>query len=210
MTVATIFAGTNDAVLSTGPQAVYANARSGVGAGASAGTATTEQSGQEKVGGNFFCYEYALDFDTSSIPANAIISSAVLSLFANSKQSGGSGAGIHQARLTTFAGSNPAAADFVAGASLAGLTLLAHTGAQSAISTAAYTDFIDDAMAANIVKGGHTRILVTTDRLAAGTAPTAAEYVNWRTADTAGTTSDPKLVITYTVPAGRSQAVVVA
>lgn len=206
MTVATIFAGTNDGQMRCN-NATYLTARSGGGTFTVDTTNTDQLSGQELFSGQYYCYEYALDFDTSAIPANAIISSAVLSLAAGTKGDGTTSA-IHRARLSDW-GATLTSADWVPGASLAALPLLAHI-AQTAVATSGYNALTDDAMAANIVKGGNTRMLMVTDRMEAATVPTTTEFVRWRTSDTAGTTSDPKLVITYTVPAGSSQAVVVA
>jgi hypothetical protein len=209
MTVATIFAGTNDGQLACS-NATYATARSGGGTLAVDTSATTAYQGQELYSGVFYCYVYGLDFDTSAIPANAIISSAVLSLCPYSKLANNGSAPVVRARLSDW-GTTLTTADWIAGASLSGLPLLAHI-AQADVVTSGnpYNAFTDDAMAANIVKGGHTRMLIVSDRLEAGTAPgTGQEYVRWIAMDFTGTTYDPKLVVTYTLAVGSSQAVVV-
>jgi hypothetical protein len=188
---ATILAGGNSGRIRS-QDATYATARSG-------GTLTTTaatlygQVGQDFATPNYTCHETFLDFDTSGIPADATITSAVLSICGEGDSS-----------ATDFTikviardwGTTLENADWIAGADLdAAGTLVAHYATVSGWASApSFNAFIDDAMAASIVKGGHTRLVLYSDRHAAGNTPTGTEYV-WT--DAVNSTS-AQLVISYT------------
>lgn len=188
-----IFAGTNDGEMRCN-DATYATARSGGGTFAVSTAATSSAVGQELFAGQSYCYESAFDFDTSTVGTD-IVSAATLSLWGSSTATGGTSSFTHQARLSDW-GATLTSADWIAGASLSGLTLLAHL-AQASVSNGTYNDFVDDAMAANVNRSGNTRMIVHTTRLANGDAPTGTEYEKFSNADTAGTSNDPKLTITH-------------
>ena len=135
-----------------------------------------------------------LAFDTSSIPDGDTVSAAVLNLTALAD--GSTTDFTIEARLSDW-GTGLTTADYVAGASLSGLTLLAHRATSSGW-TAAY-DLTDDAFPANVNKTGTTRLLLCSSRTTAGTSPTIDrdEYVYAYSADQTGTTRDPKLTVTY-------------
>ncbi len=178
--------------------ATYATARSGGGTFATDTTATFTECGQELFGGVYYCYEAFWDFDTSSIPADAVITSATLEVYVVSLNTTSSAAGILRARVKDW-GASVTSADWVAGASVSGQTLVAHTVAMSSLTASAYNTFIDDALVANIVKAGTTRLMVTSDRFEAGTVPTGApngsEYASL---ETANGSNPPKLTVTWT------------
>ena len=138
-------------------------------------------------------YELFISFDTSSI-GSGTISTATLNMTIQEDRTGGSDFNI-QARLHDW-GTSVTTADWVAAASLSGKTLLAHKSTVGISNGSAY-DFTNDALVANINKSGSTRMLLASDRFAAGTIPSGEEFVHLRTADYTGTTNDPKLVITY-------------
>lgn len=193
MTTLTVFGDTADGAVESS-DATYSTMRSG--SGLSAFTVTTtwivgQQTGY--VGDQIF-----LAFDTSPLGAGATITSAVLSLY-GSENASATDFDV-QARLLDW-GTTVTTADWVAGASLSGLTLLGSFNT-SAYSLEAYNAFSDTAMTANINKTGFTRMVIASSRLSNGDVPTGNEYVGFYLANEAGTTKDPKLVITYTTPAG--------
>lgn len=151
--------------------------------------------GQRLEGATYRCWESFLSFDTSSIPDDATIDSVVLSLFGDGDFS--STDFTLQARLRDW-GATLTTTDYVPGANLAALTLLA-TVTSVGWSLAAYNDFTSEAaFAANINKTGETRLVIVSSRLVAGNVPTGLEFVTAHHSETSGTTNDPKLVVNYT------------
>jgi hypothetical protein len=155
--------------------------------------------GQLRSGGEFFyhyeVYESFLAFDTSALNGMSI-SSAVLNLTCNSHNFS-----INfdiQIRLRDW-GASLTITDWVAGGSLSSLTLLAHLST-SLFPQGSSADFTNDAMPANVNKTGFTRMVVCSSRTAGNSAPSNDDYVGIRAVDYAGSTSDPKLTITYSEP----------
>lgn len=177
---------------------VYANARASAD---TVSTTATERIGQvyNSAGGTYACYELFVAFNTSTIVDTAVVSAATLSM---------DGAGdssttdfTAQVRPKVWTPSGLTTADFVAGADLSSLTLLA-TWASSSYSSG-YNNFSSEAAFNSAInKTGNTELLIHSDRHAAGTTPSGNEYVLFTMANETGTTTDPKLVVTYTVPAG--------
>lgn len=166
--------------------AVYANARAGAGLFGSASLLMGQY-------GAYNIYEAFLRFDTSFLGTDTI-TSAVLSLYVNNNSSVTDF--IAEARLHPW-GATLETADWVAGASLSGLTLLA-TLDTSAVTGAAYNDFTDVALPANINKTGFTNIMLSSSNHRLGNAPTADEYLGVDTKANGGTTTGPKLTIVST------------
>lgn len=152
--------------------------------------------GQTWNGFNYLIYEVFLSFDTSSIPDDAVISAVELSLYGNGDLSD-TDFDI-EARLYDW-GASVTTADWVAGASLGGYTLLA-SRSTSGLSVAGYNAFTENGsnFRDNINKTGTTSILLCSSRHRAGNTPTGNEYVTFFSTDETGTTKDPKLVVTYT------------
>lgn len=173
--------------------ATYATARSGSSLVAYTSELTVE-SGQAISGGVYYCLETFLSFDTSSIPAGATITAVELSLDGYSDR--GYQAFTNEVRVRDW-GATLTTADYVAGADLSALTRVA-TLASSAYS-AGYAACTEDGTNFRnaIVKGGMTRLLITSDRLAAGTTPTTFEMQDFTANPLAGGSPDPKLVVTY-------------
>lgn len=177
--------------------AVYLTARSG-GGGAVADP-LLGSCGQILSGGDYHCIEGFLKFDTSAIPDNATITSATLSLYGSANESAQDFTLVAAIRDW---GDTLDAADYVAGASLSALTTVA-TFASSGWSVAGYNDFTDVALPANISKAGLTRLILYSSREAAADVPSADfERVDWYLTAEVGTSKDPKLTVTYTVPSG--------
>lgn len=187
MATLTVYSTNGEFIYSQG--AVYSTARSG-GTFSVFGAGTQITVGQDA---GYYCYQGFMDFDTSSLGATASISSAVLSLFLRSDGS-----------VTDFTvtaayrdwGSSLTSGDFVAGASLSGLTTVA-TLATSTFTTGQYYSFTDVAMPANVQLTSNTRILLYSSRQSGNNTPSGPEYVGFY--GSADPTLKPKLEITYTL-----------
>lgn len=202
MTTLTVYADASDGYLYSNG-ATYALTRSGAGVQVNT-TLTTVPPGQsyDSYGAGWEVYEAFESFDTSSIGAGATVTSTVLTV--TSDQTYSDTAFSFEARLKDW-GATLDAADWVAGASLSGLTLLAHYALGGGFVFGTAYNFIDDAFPANVNKTGSTRIIVCSSRTTSGTAPVgdpSYEYAFYRSADYTGTTSDPKLVVVYTASSG--------
>ncbi len=202
MTTATFYANTADGYLQSRDDS-YSLARAGTGASlGSSASATTAYVGQANDGAPGFvygCFELFLSFDTSSIPDGAGITSVTLSLY-----------GETDASATNFTinaraydwGASLTTADWIAGASLSGNTLLA-TFATSGFSVAGYNDFTSEAAFRTAInKTGTTYIVLSSSRHEGNNTPTGAEYVKTWTANETGTSKDPKLTVVYSEVTG--------
>lgn len=177
--------------------ATYATARSG--SGLTVFTGPILGVGQLLSGGTYTCIEYFVSFDTSSLGAGATITSAVLSI------QGGGGTPDQsdtdftvEARAFNF-GASVTTGDWVAGASLGSSTLVCHFDTSAGWGSG-YNAFTNDALPANINKTGTTYIMLSSSRHRGNNTPVGLEKVSLKTSQTAGTSSDPKLTITYTAP----------
>ena len=144
-------------------------------------------------GGNTV-FETFLAFDTSALTSGATVSAAVLRVTSYADIS--TTDFDIQARLRDW-GTTVEAADWVAGGSLSGLTLLGSYATSSGFTVGTGYDLSDTAMAANVNKTGSTRMLLCSDHTVGNTAPTGDEWVYIYSADESGTTRDPKLTVTY-------------
>lgn len=201
MTVTTVFAtepGGNGFVRSS--DATYATARSG---------GTLLASGNHSIGQEFNtgaavyrCLESFVIFDTSGIADTDTVSAVVLSLDGSSDGSTQDFTVV--ASASSYDGGAVATTDYVAGASLAGLTEYATWS--TAGYSADYNAFTQSAgFPAGINKTGNTPIILFSDRHRDATAPNVdgtLETVAFIDADAAGTTTDPKLDITHAAGGG--------
>ena len=148
--------------------------------------------------GSYACYESFIAFDTSSIPDGATITQVELSLYLTDDKSDTDFT--VQVRPKTWTGSGLTPADWVAGADIDALTLLATLNSSGIGATGAYKTFAENGsnFRAAINKTGNTELILTSSRHAAGNTPTGYEYLVFQDADNAGTDQDPKLVVTYT------------
>ena len=205
MTTDTFFAGTSDGYIRCA-NATYATARSG------GGTFVVDSSstgglpvGQLLQTGMYYVWETFLSFDTASIPDDAIIDSVSLELYGSAHSVTSSGFTI-EARMYDW-GASLTSADFIPGASLSALPLVASkvlttdadwnlAGYNALTSESAFVD--------NINRTGLTSIVLDSSRLVAGSAPTGIEQVQAFSADHGGilTDGDPRLVVEYHLPPG--------
>lgn len=196
MAVLTVYSDAADGGISSS-DAAYSNARSG--SSLTADTTSAINIGQTSppiYSTLYSCYEGFFGFDTSLVPDIATISTAVLGLVSVSDFSNTDFT--IEARLYDWS-TTVTTADWVAGASLSALTSLA-TFATSGWATSGYNSFTDVAMPANINKSGFTRIICYSSRHSGNNTPSTLEFVSVVSGDNTGTSSDPKLVITYTLP----------
>lgn len=142
---------------------------------------------------SYDCYEGFVSFDTSSVLGT--VSSATLSLYGGVDGSTAADFTVN-ARLKSY--STLDASDWVAGASLSALTLLA-TFNTTGFSTSGYNVFTSQAaFLSNINQSGVTGIILSSSRHEAGTAVAANntdEYVRMHASVASGTTQDPRLVV---------------
>lgn len=193
MTVSTIYGIAGDGYVES-TNTTYATARSGSSLWATTTDGNNIVVGQIFATPNYFIEEGCIGFDTSVVGADSV-SVAVLSLWLLTD--GSATDFVNQARLQTWSVGGLTTADWVAGASLT-QTLLASINSSGIGATGAYKNFTSEAaFLTNINGGGNTEIILCSDRHVAGTTPTGDERLHWDDADTAGTSQDPKLVVTH-------------
>lgn len=151
-------------------------------------------------------------FDTSSLGAGATISSAVLSLYLQVASTANAlgNMTVHIASATTAANNDIVNADY----SARGTTTFANI-AQASLSTSAYNDFTLNASGiTNVSLTGISKFSVQSDwdinNSFTGTwVISSSTFVAFSAADIAGTTEDPKLVVTYTAaPASSHRGII--
>ena len=165
---------------------------------------------------DYTVYESFLQFDTSLLPDTAIIDAAVLTLYYDMSIYGADPdagyylnpvAHVVEARIKDW-GTDVTSADWVAGASLSGLTKVATRSFSG--NTAYYPGpkvFTSEAaFAANINKTGATYLILCTDKQVAGTAPTSwgTEMSAFRSGTSSPVYGYPELVVTYHMPGNPS------
>lgn len=202
MTVTTVYAANSGRIESVGT--TYAIARAGTGTlnvdPASVSVATGKAGQFRGSATNYRVYETFMSFDTSVLPAGAAVTAVELDWYGftdNSDQDF-----TIEARMSTWTPGGFTSADFVAGASLSGLTLVA-TFDTTGWSTAGYNAFTDVAFPPNINMTGTTEILLCSSRTTGNNTPTSGvpnETVDGYLETQAGTSQDPKLVITHVMP----------
>lgn len=196
MTTSTFYASTADGQIESS-NATYATARSGGTLVANTG-GTSVNVGQVT---GYACYEAFLSFDTSTIPDGDIITSVTLSLDGTGATDGSDTDFTINARIYNW-GAGLTTADWIAGASLSGNTLVA-SRSTSGWSASGYNALTSEAAFLTAInKTGVTYLVISSSRHEAGTAPTGNEYVGFATAEASGTTHDPKLVVTHVAPTG--------
>lgn len=186
MTTYTIYSGSADGyIFSSG--GTYAQNRAGNSLN-TFNTSTGAYVGQDGTSGTDSVWEAFLTFDTSTVVGT--VSSATLSVY-----------GIENGTTTDFTataalrdyGTTLENADWVAGASLSGLTTVATFNTTG--YAASYMAFTDVALPANVNTAGSTRLLLYSSRHSGNNDPTGFEYFGFSTSENTGTSQDPKLVI---------------
>lgn len=197
-TVTTIYSSTADGYLESSSGGYTIARAGGQFLSAFTGSATIDV-GQRRFAGKdvlYYCIEGFLSFDTSTIDDSDDVTDVSLSLWLTADNS-----------VTDFTieareqnwGASLETGDFVAGASLSGLTLLASLSTSGIGGTGAYKAFTSEAAftSATNLKTGTVYVLLSSSRLRTGDQPSGNEYVSFSSADQTGTTQDPKLTITH-------------
>lgn len=202
MTVTTVFSGATDGWIdsSDGNSDTYSTARAG-GTFTVDTAATTFRAGQSHTAGkvpHYNCYEGFLQFDTSAISDSDVVSIITLDLWLTTD--GSTTDFTLEARERDW-GASLTSGDYVAGASLSGLTLMASIASSGIGATGAYKTLTSQTafLTATNLKTGTVFLLMDSDRQVSNTAPgstTIDESLTFSSADNTGTTQDPKLTIT--------------
>jgi len=140
-------------------------------------------------------YRTFLYFDTSSIPDDAIISSAILSIYGKTDYSTTDFNLVVQNGQPTYPHDPAVAGDYL---------YTQYTGDGGSINTSAYTtvgynDIVLNATGRSWLDlSGTTKFAIISSRDISATQPSNSEMVEFYLADQAGEANDPKLVISYT------------
>jgi hypothetical protein len=198
-TVGSFYSSASDGYLYS-TNATYATAQSGAGLGVGYG-GTTTGTGQYLTSGVYYIYRSHLYTDTSTLGADADITAASLFVYAEQDIS------TTDFNLTAVAStaSDPLTAT-VGNWTAIGATSFGSVSTVG-ISLTAYTEIVLNASGlANINKTAATQWGLRSDRDISATAPTGWEYLGFYTSERAGTSQDPYLSVTYTVPTAISVA----
>lgn len=140
------------------------------------------------------CYETFIGFDTSSIPDDAVVTAATISFWPTTLSATTS----FTAEVYAFDfGATVTTADWVPGANIGAMTLLASL-ASASLTTGAQRVFTSTGdFAAAINKTGDTRLLVCTDRLRNGNNPANSQNAFFAPGEDATVAMRPVLSVTY-------------
>lgn len=173
----------------------YASARAGSAFFSVDNTGTAIKVGQRYNAGLtwYLLYEGFVGFDTSGIPDSDEITDAHVSLYINADATSPDFTVVMYANDW---GASLTSGDWVAGASLSGLTVVG-SYPTSGFAVNSYHDLGGSGLAEEINPTGFTRVLIASSRLRDGNAPSGDEYFEFRASEQTGTTQDPKLVVTH-------------
>lgn len=204
-TVTEVFADTADGFVSS-TNATYSTARSG--SGLSANTTADLRVGQSRPK-DYLVEQGFLTFDTSAIDDGDTIDSVTLALWLTTDSS--SADFVTEAREYDWGGSLTTT-DFRAGTALAALTLLASINSSGIGATGAYKSFTSEAafLTATGLKTGMVNVHLSSAEQRLNSAPAGNEFLVWESANTAGTSNDPKLTIVHSASGITGTAAVVA
>ncbi|MGR6923080.1 hypothetical protein ACU635_53250 [[Actinomadura] parvosata] len=194
-TVTTVFSSTADGSIESADGSAYSTARAGTGTLFVDTNPNNIDVGQTHP--VYLVYEGFISFDTSSIPDAATVSAVALALWLTADQSN---IDFTLEARTYDWGSSLTAGDWVPGANLGSLTLLASLATSGIGATGAYKTFASEVafLAAPNIKTGIVHVMLSSSRTRLNTAPSSnIEKCTFSAADTTGTTQDPKLTITH-------------
>ena len=169
--------------------ATYATARTG----GTLGLWNNHRVGQSLVTITYNCYESFLIFDTSGIPDTDTVSAVIASLDGSANNS--TTDFIAGLAASAYDGGSVVTGDWVSGASIPTPELATWDSAGYSAAYNAFTETADFKDAIN--KTGNTSLILYSQRHRDATVPTDLENVRFSSADSAGTTIDPKLDITH-------------
>lgn len=200
MATATIYSEADDGHI-LGSSGTYATARST--ASGSVDTDVIAQVGQLFVGGAIYrVYRAFLAFDTSTLPAGAIVTGATLYICAdNDASTTDFNVQVYRYEWSTSLASNlEANFDGAYGGSATLEGTLRDTSAGWTDGTY-YSLAVDPA---GVSTSDYTKYTIVSSRDVSGTTPTGDEAVTFYSSDEAGTTKDPYLEVTYSLPSTAS------
>jgi hypothetical protein len=152
-----------------------------------------------KSGANYLIQRCIVNFDTSALTASATISAATLSVYDENDQEDNDNDALSLVTNTAAAANDYTTADY----DQFGTVKQASDIDFGSLVVNSYNDMALNATGlGNISKTGVTKFGLRTANDIAASAPAAGNYKTFSTADDAGTTQDPKLVITYTLGSG--------
>lgn len=171
--------------------ATYGPAEEGTGTKVVDSTGGTFNVGQRITGGIYDVWEGFVFFDTSAIPDTSIIFEAHLDLWTEADNSTSN---FEVRAYPRDWGTTLADADFVSDTILNGLTHHALLASSTDVFPGSYNTFDSfSTFVDQINKTGNTSFVLASSKQ--GLTPFDDEYVTFRSADAAGTTSDPKLTV---------------
>ncbi len=154
-------------------------------------------------GGNYLIRKFLTFFDTSALTAGAVVSSA--SEFVYRSEGNGDADSTSYNIFASSLASNVSVTTSDGSFSSCNTTGQATGLAYGSISNAAYNEWVLNGTGiGNIALAGVTKFCMRTQRDVDNSAPTGINQIGFLTADTAGTGSDPQLVITYTLAVASS------
>ncbi|MEU8195245.1 hypothetical protein AB0C10_15840 [Microbispora amethystogenes] len=196
-TVTTVYSSTADGRIESGSSS-YSTARAG-GTFIVTTSDVTRYIGQWFSGSTYYCYQGYVSFDTSAIADTDDVTAVSLAMWLVTDDS-----------VTDFTlearekdwGASLTSADWVAGASLSGLTLMATLNSNGIGATGQYKTFTSQPafLSATNLKTGVVYLCLSSSRQRAGNTPSGDEGLQLSMADTSGTTQDPRLTITHQAP----------
>lgn len=159
--------------------ATYSNAREGTGTLSASTSATTGRVGQLLSGSNYICYELFGRFDLISAGIGVGDTITGASLICNIRADSSTTDFTLEARTRDW-GTSLTTADYVAGSSLSGLTLLASIGTSGIGNPFTMTNSgtaLVDACTTALAGDGWVKMIFCSDRHGAGTTPTGNEFL---------------------------------
>lgn len=206
-----VFAGTSDGYI-TSSDPSYATARAGNTLSVSDLTVVTVGQQEHPSLSRFFVIEAFETFDVSGLEADATAATPSLWLTADSSTTDFT----VEMRLCDW-GETLETSDFVSGADLSALPLLASIDTNGIGATGQYKAFTAEAALVTAINDaragdGILRVILCSSRTTNGDVPSTntQEMVEFSSADETGTTQDPKLVIEYDEPLGQKTKTVEA
>ena len=168
---------------------------------AAATTGTAEDVRATWTGSAYQLRQVFLDFDTSSLGSTSTISNAIFTLYGNTTAESDTDNYDLQVRAYNWGGTLTTAdwVDSNPQSNWTALTLMAHFDVGSWSQGSGNANNLTFDSHADVSKTGTTSVVVGLSALGSGT-PTGANSLEFRLADQSGTTSDPLLTVTYTVP----------
>lgn len=155
--------------------------------------------GQQLFSGLYYQYRAITLFNTAAIGTDTI-NSATYSIVPDSFGTG-TNFNVRVVSTTPASNTNLVAADYQQLSTVNG----GESGSTSGMTAGTYTDITLNATGIGYInKTGVTKLGCRSNREADQTVPPNTEYLFWRTADTAGTGSDPKLVVDHTASGAAS------